>query len=164
MSLSTLTHERLRAALRYDPATGIFTNVITRHWSARSGDSAGSATNTGYIEIGLDGARYLAHRLAWFWMTGRWPQQVIDHIDGNGLNNKWDNLRDVAQRVNSQNMRQATAKSSTGLLGAYRVGRRFKASLRIGGKVVHVGHFATAEQAHKAYVAAKRESHAGCTI
>lgn len=68
-----LTAERLRSLLRYDPDTGTFV------WAARTsnrikiGDVAGRPHNRGYVAIGVDGRVYLAHRLAWLWVTGNWP-------------------------------------------------------------------------------------------
>lgn len=159
-----LTSDRLRALLEYDLTTGNFTNLITRHHAAIAGKLAGSRTNTGYVEIGIDGRRYLAHRLAWLWMTGQWPSGVIDHLDGNQANNVWLNLRDVTSRVNSQNVRGATAASTTGLLGAYRCGKRFKASIKLSSGLKHIGYFATAQAAHEAYLSEKRRLHEGCTI
>ncbi len=159
-----INSKRLRQLLSYDPKSGVFINRTDRHWSAKAGEAAGSLTKAGYIEIGLDGISYYAHRLAWLYVTGEWPANTIDHKDGNRANNAWRNLRDVTQDVNVQNLRGATAASSSGLLGAYRCGSRFKASITVDGRVRHIGYFETAQKAHEAYVAAKRQFHQGCTL
>jgi hypothetical protein len=148
--------------LHYDPETGIFTNLTDRHHAARKGEIAGSRTALGYIEIGLLGERFLAHRLAWLYVHGRWPDGEIDHRDGARSNNRLKNLRDVPHEHNQQNIRMPVAKS--GLPGAYQVGERFKALIRVGGKSRHLGYFDTAEAAHSAYVEAKRKFHAGSTL
>ena len=156
--------ERLKDLLWYDPVTGIFTNRTSRHHSAKAGEVAGSKSGGGYIQLSLDGQPYLAHRMAWFYMTGTWPAGLIDHRDGNRSNNAWMNLRDEPRLINQQNLRRATKANGSGLLGAFRVGNRYKSSIRVKGKVLHLGFFATAIEAHQAYVAAKRLHHPGCTI
>lgn len=161
---SNLTHARLLELLHYHPGVGIFTNRITRHWSAQAGEIAGNVNALGYISIGIDGKPFLAHRLAWLYVHGVWPAGVIDHIDGDPGNNRIANLRDVSRKMNQQNMREAMKSSGTGLLGAYRNGKRFKSSIQVDGRLRHIGHFATAEEAHAAYLEAKRKHHEGCTI
>lgn len=156
---------RVRELLRYDPVSGVFTNAVTRHRRAKAGDIAGSIHKAGgYIEISIDGKRYLAHRLAWLYMMGRWPENHIDHRDGDRKNNAWANLRDASRRINQQNFRHATVANRSGLLGAFRHGTRFKSSIRVNGLPKHLGYFATAIEAHHAYLRAKREYHEGCTI
>lgn len=157
-----LTAEILRALLTYDPETGVFTNLTDRHHAARRGEEAGSLTALGYIEIGLLGERFLAHRLAWLHIHGKWPDGEIDHRDGVRSNNRLSNLRDVPHEHNQQNIRMPVG--AAGLPGAYRVGARFKALIRISGKSKHLGYFDSAEEANAAYVAAKRKFHAGSTI
>ena len=99
-------------------------------------------------------------------MTGRWPQKSIDHINGDGSDNRWANLRDVDQKTNAQNLREAHADNKAGLLGVHK-GRkyaRWKAAIYVDGKTKKLGLFESAEAAHAAYVEAKRLLHAGCTI
>lgn len=159
------TAEQVREVLDYDAETGIFT------WKVRLsirvpavGAPAGTKTKVGYLQGAIRGYRTYMHRLAWVWMTGEWPANHIDHINGDRSDNRWTNLRDVTRSVNLQNQRKAAANSSTKLLGAHPFQGRFKAEIGVNGKSRHIGCFATAEEAHAAYVAAKREFHAGCTI
>jgi len=97
-----ITHEDLLEVLDYNPETGVF------HWKtamgsrALAGDVAGTFCE-GYWVIRIYGRGYSAARLAWFYMTGDWPVNQIDHIDREKLNNRFENLRDVTAKVNCEN-------------------------------------------------------------
>ena len=85
-------------------------------------------------------------------------------MNGDKVDNRWANLRDVPRRVNRQNCRAANRNSKTGFLGVTSVGSRYQASIGHKGKTKKLGYFDTPEQAHAAYVAEKRAIHDGCTI
>jgi hypothetical protein len=161
-----LTADRLKEVVSYDPETGIFTwrEGTPINLALRGAVAGGPQTTHGYWRIGVDGRRYPAHRLAWLYVTGNWPQYGIDHIDGNRLNNKFSNLRDATAKTNNQNQRKPRSDNTTGFLGVSAYKDKFFAYIKIGRKVKNLGVFRTAEEAHTAYVAAKREHHAGCTI
>lgn len=160
-----LTSEAVREVLDYAPDTGIFTWKVTRGGTARAGSVAGTFNHGGYVQINVLGQLHTAHRLAWLYMTGVWPTQHIDHLDGNRQNNRFANLRDVQQQLNNQNQRRATRRSSTGLLGAYRTAHgTFTAHIGLNGRVRCLGTYATPEEAHEAYITAKRELHDGSTL
>jgi hypothetical protein len=121
----------------------------------------------GRVVVSCDGRRYRASRLAWFYQTGAWPLQSIDHKDGNPQNNRFDNLRDVSTAGNIQNQRRAHDRNkSAGLLGVSRLnGRgRWRARICTNGVSTLIGWYDTPEQAHEAYLEAKRRLHATCTI
>lgn len=159
----SLTHERLRELLHYDPDLGWFMRKVGRcRW--REGEVAGALNEDGYVVIKLDDVQHAAHRLAWLYMTGSWPSQHIDHIDGQRSNNAFINLRDVTKSINAQNMRKARIDSTSGFLGASRHKKGWQAQLQVGGVLHYLGFYGTAEAAHAAYVAAKRRLHAGSTI
>ena len=158
-----MDQQRLRELLDYDAETGRF---VWRQANKRvkGGTVAGYVGNDGYVRIRASGTRFLAHRLAWFYVHGTWPSGEIDHINGDRSDNRIANLRDVSRLTNRQNMRRAQADNRSGLLGVSLTNNRCKASIRSGGKNHHLGYFASPEAAHAAYVAAKRQRHDGCTI
>lgn len=158
-----LTQARLKEVLHYDPETGVFTWRVTRGRNAKAGDVAGWP-DRGYVRIEVAGRTYRAHRLAWLYVHGVWSSQVIDHIDGNPKNNAIANLRDVSLAVNGQNQRKPRSGSQSRHIGVNRSGARWRAQIFIGGKNKHLGLYDTPEQAHAAYLHAKRSLHEGCTL
>jgi len=86
-----LTQERLQELLRYDPGTGEFRWRLRVRPNIREGDIAGTHMRAEYWAIHVDGRMYRAHQLAWLYMKGEWGWPVIDHRDGNPLNNRWRN-------------------------------------------------------------------------
>lgn len=162
------TQEQLKEVVAYNPETGIFTRLVASGYRGcyKAGNEIGSPNALGYIETTLLGKRVALHRLAWFYMTGEWPKGHIDHLDGNRGRNVWLNLRDVTRKVNQQNMRKATRASNTGMLGASldRLTGKYVARIRHEGKYLNLGRFDTAEEAHAAYVEAKRRLHEGNTL
>ncbi len=159
-----ITQKRLRELLRYDPETGEFTWRVWRPNGVKPGDPAGNVDTQGYRVICAGDRTHKAHRLAWLWMTGEWPTDTIDHINGVKSDNRWLNLRSASRSLNKQNMRQARSDSATGLIGAFPWRGKFKSAINAGGRRIHLGYFATAAEAHAAYVTAKRRLHEGCTI
>lgn len=155
----TITAARLRELLNYDPATGVF----TRRQGSLSGRKAGSYDH-GYWSISVDCKEYYAHRLAWLYVTGEWPKSKIDHKDCDRGNNRFDNLREASDEVNSQNLRAAQSNNGTGFLGVSKKRNRFEARIFRDRGLIRLGVFDTPEQAHAAYIAAKRVHHEGCTI
>ena len=133
-----LAVERLREVMRYDPETGDFINLITRR-RAPKGERAGSRRRDRWT-IHIDGRSYEAHRLAWFYVTGEWPVDEIDHINGNPLDNKWSNLRQATSRENKMNSRRPLGGS--GMRGAYRLpSGKWAAKIKLHGNLHHLGVF-----------------------
>lgn len=163
MAEASIDHERLLREIHYDPATGKFERKVKTSAFARLGPLPGTKAGRCYRVTSVQGQQVYLHRLAWFYVHGEWPKQVIDHVNGDPLDNRIANLRDVAQRTNCQNMR--TGRGASRLLGVSKSRRRFMANIRLeSGERIHLGVFATAEEAFEVYLAKKRELHAGCTI
>jgi len=107
----------LRKRLSYNPETGLWTWV----WcpppnQRRTGTVAGNTRSDGYVLLRLDGVLYYSHRLAWFYMTGQWPTQEIDHVDRDPNNNCWSNLREASSSDNKCNS-QMNSRNSSGFRG-----------------------------------------------
>lgn len=163
--MAEITQERLFEALSYDPESGDFKWKKKVNRRVVVGSAAGGLhRSTGYWRLAIDGVNYKAHRLAWFWTFGVWPDGEIDHIDCDKTNNRIGNLRDVSHLKNMQNERMARRNSSTRLLGAFANGKKFQAKIRVDGVQRYLGTFDVAEQAHAAYLSAKREWHVGSTL
>jgi hypothetical protein len=160
-----ITSERLRELLHYDTETGVFTWKVHR-MKRVAGKRAGCLAKHGYILIRVERVLYAAHRLAWLYMMGEWPD-TIDHIDGKRANNAWGNLRNGSQALNTQNIKAAQVNNESGRLGVWQdksCHSRYVAQIMVNGKAIRVGRFSSADEAHAAYVAAKRLYHEGCTI
>ena len=161
-----LSQKRLKEVLDYNPETGVF---IWKIYSGRIkvGYVAGNINKRGYATIGIDGEIYRSHRLAWFYVYGKWPDDQIDHINGQRSDNRICNLRDVTNQVNAQNLKRATrVKTSTNYLGVYKTTniKPWRAQIDIDKKTRHIGYYKTPEEANEAYLKAKRMLHVGCTI
>lgn len=160
MASTDLTAARLRELLHYDPETGVFTSrtdFIGKGFQRKAGEVAGSPHNKGYWHIAVDSKRYLAHRLAWLYMTGAWPEKSIDHINGDKRDNRWSNLRDVSHFINMQNMHSAKGERPKGDLGVTwrpRFGRWY-AQITANGKYRFLGSFKDKQDAINAYLTAK---------
>jgi len=159
-----ISQSQLKELLNYNHDNGIFTWRISPNWSIRVGDAAGSVNWCGYICIGIRGRLYMAHRLAWLYMTGKWPENDTDHINGVEDDNRFKNLRELSHSANMQNLRRAYKNNATGVLGVTKHAGKFYSRININGVSRHLGTYPTAELAHIAYLEAKREFHTGGTL
>lgn len=160
---SYLTVDYARSLLRYDQNTGIL------YWlkpskGRRKSLVAGCKRDHGYLVTNIDRYQYYNHRLAFLLMTGKWPVLEVDHKNGVGDDNCWANLREVSRTTNQQNMVVAQYRSNSGMLGAHKADTGYQSSIQVEGKQHHLGYFKTAEEAHAAYLEAKRRLHPGCTL
>jgi hypothetical protein len=126
-------------------------------WSVQVGDVAGRVRRDGYRLITIKRIVYAAHRLAWFYMTGKWCPVVVDHRDGDPSNNRWGNLRRSTQSQNCANRRRHK-NNACGFTGVTRLpSGRWRAIIGKDGRRYDLAIFATAEATHAAYVAAARK-------
>lgn len=152
--------------LDYDPPSGVFRWKSSKGFRVK-GAVAGTICRRGYVSIGIGGKIYKAHRLAWFFVHGVWPSGQIDHIDRDKSNNRIANLRDVEQSVNQENRGSPRTDNKLGALGVstWADGRPgFRAQIKVRGKVRYIGTFDTSEEAHAAYIEAKKNMHAGAVL
>lgn len=167
MARTDLTVARLREMLSYDEQTGVFirARATGRHGCHRAGAVSGYVTPLGYVEISVDNKTFKAHRLAWLYKYGTWPNGHIDHIDGRPGNNAIANLREADDLLNGQNIKGPKKNNkSTGLLGVKKNGPGWCASIQTNGATKYLGQFRTPEEASQAYLEAKRVLHPFCTI
>lgn len=153
-----LTRDRLCELIVYDPVSGIL-----RWKKSRANLKAGSVAKSrldGYLRIRVDGKSYMAHRLAWLYMTGEWPSGQIDHINGVRDDNRFVNLRDVETNENRRN-RKKNLNSTSGFKGVSfkRWQHQWVARIQTDGRRLHLGYFDTAEEAHVAYCTAAKKYH-----
>lgn len=156
-----LTANRLRELLDYEPETGVLTWRVLRS-NIHKGSIAGFAHRAiGYRVIRIDGQKYLAHRLAWLHVTGRWPEGDIDHSNRDGFDNRFANLREASRSQNAGNQKRRVTNRS-GFKGVARIAGREKwqGKICVRGKQIYLGLFDTPEAAHAAYCAAA-EKHFG---
>jgi hypothetical protein len=156
--------ERLREVLDYNPGTGDLVWKVATSPAVSVGRVAGSVRLNGYLQVRIDKKIYLCHRVAMAMANGEWPQGEVDHINGDKRDNRLGNLRVVDRRTNAENKRRPLSHNICGHLGVSPKNGRYSASIRSKGRFTWLGMFDTPEEASAAYVAAKREIHAGCTL
>lgn len=169
------TPDDLRKLLRYDPETGRMywmprpkewfePQGAAAAWNTRwAGREAFTAVNgNGYRHGAVLGKPLSAQRVAWAIVTGTWPTGQIDHINGNPTDNRFSNLRDVSQSLNSKN-RRIVAPPRSGVVGVYTQPRAKKWVAMIGseGRLIYLGQFATKDAAMAARRAAEIEHNFG---
>lgn len=157
---ASLSHETLTRLLDYDPATGIFRWKITTSNRMKVGDVAGQ-NSKGHLIIQVNSLRYMAHRLAWFYVYKVWPEDEIDHKNLVRNDNRIDNLREATHQQNVRNVARKK-HNKTGFKGVIRHNQsphKFAAQITINGKCTYLGIFDTPEDAHAAYVLASQLHH-----
>lgn len=155
-----LTATELRRVLYYDPETGAFDWLVSRQ-GVHISRHAGSRPNAqGYIQICIDYKIYLAHRLAWLYMTGNWPPHTIDHVNRVRTDNRWVNLRAATGSQNNANAK-VHRHNTSGFKGVYFDTRlqKYVAQVRWEGKNHYAGCFDTPQAAAKARRAKAEELH-----
>lgn len=150
----------MRDILEYNPDTGHFTWIGKAGRSTRLGAVAGNINTDGYRRICVRGKRYYAHRLAWWFIYGVWPNKEIDHINLNKDDNRIVNLRLVTRSQNKQNM-GAIRGSASALKGAHwePARKKWRAVIVANGKSIFLGRFKTDVEAAAAYAEAAKLYH-----
>jgi hypothetical protein len=149
--------KELRTLFHYDPNTGLFTHLVSRG-GMKVGSRAGHICKNGRVHIVRLGKLYLAHRLAWQYMTGRKPPKRIDHINGVPSDNRWCNLRKCTQ---SQNLCNARIRSdnTTGVKGVHKHQGKYRVQIKRKGKVFEGGSYCTIEEANTAASSLRTKLH-----
>ena len=152
----TLSANRLRKLLNYAPATGVF------RWRVRKGGrNVGTVAGTihppkGYREVYIDGKFYRANRLAWLYMTGKWPKLEIGYINHKTSDTRWTNLRAMTP---SQRGATSRRRNKLGVRGVWITkSGKYVAAIRVAGKKKYLGVFDTVEKASMAYTRAAKDT------
>lgn len=155
-----LTEDYLKSILSYDPHTGVFLWRAPTGRRAKKGSIAGSRSDQGYVYIRIHRRLFRAHRLAFLYMEGALPETFVDHINGDKSDNRWVNLRKASLTENNRNNRNRPMGES-GYRGVCRRpgGSTWIAGITVNRKRIHLGSFATKEQAAQAYRDAAEKYH-----
>jgi len=148
MAEASITQDQLKELLRYCPDSGVFVWKITIGPRAIAGSVAGRINHTGYAQIGIYGKRRAAHRLAYLYMTGEFPPNEIDHINGVKDDNRWCNIRAVTRTENLQN-RRIHRTNTSGTMGVtwHKGNKKWRALITIDRKQILIGYFDVKEDA-----------------
>ena len=142
--------ERLHELLRYDVESGLLYWKVRRNQLALEGAVAGHIDNCRgklYYRVRVDRQLVMGHWIVWAMHYGHWPDDQIDHQDGNGINNRISNLRIATQAVNNKNA-AVRKDNKTGVSGVTTVrSGRYVAHIREGGRAMHLGTFDTLHEA-----------------
>jgi hypothetical protein len=153
---STLTAERLRELLHYNPETGVFTRRL--EWYGRKpGSVVGTKNGNGRLRCSIDGDGYYLHRLAWLYVHGVWPPEEIDHINRIPDDNRLANLRPATRPENGANRGRQSNNSSgfTGVAWNKKLGK-WESYIYHVNKRHMLGRFDDPADASAAYVSAAR--------
>lgn len=152
-------HDRLLSLLNYDKRTGLFRWRVKRSGNVSVGDIAGNLSH-GYWVVKIDSKRYLAHVLAFFYVTGEWPTLFVDHRNCTKHDNSWDNLRLATKHQNGYN-RPAMSNNTSGAKGVHwhKTNRKWCATIRYNGTQRLIGFFDDKNEAAHAYAEAAKRLH-----
>lgn len=155
--------DRLQEVMDYDPETGWLTWRVGNH-GRKPGKRAGSLKKNGYRRITIDNVSFPASHVAWYHFYGVAPEgDVLDYKNLDKDDNRIENLREATYSENSRNIGRRSS-NTTGLKGAARFNsprnlKKYRASIRVDGRRIHLGQFSTPEEAHEAYSKKVAEFH-----
>jgi hypothetical protein len=154
-----ISHDYLKSILHYDPETGVFTHKTVRSPKAFPGARAGRINTNGHRQIGIDGHRYMAHRLAWFYVYASWPDKQIDHINGSRDDNRILNLRLASHKQNMENQ-TLHSNNNSGHRGVswHKVNRKWVAYFNHNKRRLYLGSFISVDEAVAVVKAARDQS------
>ena len=151
--------ERMKSDFKYIKETGELVWMVNRG-RARYGKKVGSVTPDNYIAVGFLGKIYRVHHIVWFFHYGEWPDCSLDHINGDGTDNRIENLRLCNDSQNQRNVGKKKSARHSAHKGVDFHQGRWRARIRPGdGTRIELGHFATEEEAAEAYREAALKYH-----
>lgn len=136
----------------YEPESGkVYRNTPNGKVESGTVTTSGPKRNKKYLRARINGTRVYLHRLAWRLFYGQWPDGEIDHINGNGMDNRIENLRVVDRSQNRMNCR-VLKRNTTGQAGVRKRGSKWVAQIMLRGKYIYLGSFDDFESARKVRV------------
>lgn len=153
---SSMTQQRLRELVRYDPDTGVLYREKVTGGKVKVGDVVGSSHSEGYIECCIGTVKDYAHRFIWLYVYGHWPRGTIDHINRNRSDNRLCNLREATYTENNHN-KSISKNNTSGCPGVYWSERdgKHRVQITIQRKNIYIGSFKCKEEAIAARKAAE---------
>jgi hypothetical protein len=154
-----ITQTELKSQLHYDQDTGIFTRIKPKP-GFKINSEAGSIDKDGYVVIGINKKVYKAHRLAWLYIYGKFPNKILDHINGNSADNRICNLREANVAENQWNSK-LSIKNTSGIKGVsfHKQRKKWQATIKVNGITKYLGIFETKEQAAMIVMEARNKYH-----
>jgi hypothetical protein len=154
--MKRITQKYLQFLLHYNPETGKWKWVRSKG-GQKAGNVAGCLDN-GYYTIRIERRNWRSSRLAFLYMRGRWPIEVMDHKNGNPSDDRWINLREATHAQNQQNHKR-NSRNMSGYKGVQWMPRhrKFRARIRVNNVLIWLGNFNTPQLAHAAYVVAAKK-------
>jgi hypothetical protein len=156
MSHKVLSYAYFNELLSYYKQTGKIYQKKKRPKVA-VGSEAGTITPSGYRYVQLFGHKYPIHHLVWLFETKSFPEKYLDHKDGNPLNNKFTNLREVTIKQNTEN-RGKQKNNKTGFKGVSFNNRlqKYVSQIQHNSQTIYLGVYKTPEEASLMYQAAAK--------
>jgi hypothetical protein len=153
----SLSHADLKRLLHYDPETGHWFRLTSFRANYQAGDRADVPYVNGYRRVRIKKISYYAARLAIFYMTGAWPDEVTDHRNRIRDDDRWRNIRPATQSQNRANSAKGKRRKMSKYKGVYKRKNRWVAHVHYRGKMYWAGSHLTEFAAHKAYDAKAKE-------
>jgi hypothetical protein len=152
--------ELLRHSFNYDPETGELTWKNPRSIRVKVGDLCGCPDGKGYLTVRICTKLFFVHRVAWALVNGRWPENDIDHINGDGFDNRIQNLRSATKSQNLCNQK-LSSRNKSGVKGVWWATRqkKWKARVIVNKKQYHAGYFDSISAARNAVQDLRKSLH-----
>lgn len=155
---NTLSFDRLNEVFNADFENGILTWKSAPSYRTKIGTVAGNKRPTGHLFVQVDGKAFAVHRLIWAMFHNEWPHEMIDHINQNPEDNRISNLRSANKSQNGMN-RGVQSNNKLGVKGVsiHRKTGKYRASIKVKSKFLHLGLYEKIEDAQKSYADAAKQ-------